>query len=36
MLPSNVLTFEREDEDESVYVDEDEKGGKQKNATVLW
>jgi len=35
LLPSNVITFEREDEDESVYVDEDEKRGKQKNATVL-
>jgi len=35
ILPSNVLTFEREDEDESVYVDEDEKSGKQKNSTVL-
>jgi hypothetical protein len=33
ILPSNV-TYERQDEEESIYIDEDERAGKGKNKTV--
>ena len=35
ILPPNVITYERQDEEESVYVDEDERNGKPKNNTVI-
>lgn len=35
VLSTNVLTYEGQDEDESVYTDEDEQSGKTKNETVI-
>lgn len=35
LLPTNVLTYEKLDENESVYVDEDERSIKGANSTVL-
>jgi hypothetical protein len=33
-LSSNVITYEDEDTINALFVDEDEKSGKQKNETV--
>ncbi len=35
ILPTNVLTYEGQDEEESIYVDEDEQTGGKKNPTVI-
>jgi hypothetical protein len=34
ILPSNVVTYERQDEEESIYIDEDVRAGKGKNKPV--